>query len=511
MSTLQSGSAATDSILTRVSRRAFLTAAVGTSIGVIGMTAADWSHPGAAVGAAGRQPGPGPDSAVNIPGLGVMRNTRDGFRLLYPSGLRTLYVSGVGSDLNDGVSNSTPVRSLQRGISLARPGDRIRVGEGTYDHALFYDVHGSDLAWITIENAPGTTPVIDVSQSTTSDDASKFNDGIDIQRSSYIAIFGLEIRGAQTSADTNPSGVAIFRSSCHIAVWECHIHDFPGGGVNCFYTAPTRWGAAVLPGGGWDAVDIFFNTIHATSKYSPYNTSGISFYGAENLTATERYGYRAVGNYIYDVICTVPYSPGGFDFVTDGNGISPDSLAIPNSLHPFLRPYLKRGLIEGNVITACGGRGVHIFNTKNVDVVNNTLIGNLRTVSPAISGSTEVDVRLSIADPNNGVTIVNNIFAPLNSKMAFDRTAQTIRANTAVGGQDRVPIGNQDLRALGLRLFAQVPTEAAMVAGMNLKGLHPTVATWVPRAAGTLGVQALGAGLQTGASVTIGALPPVSP
>ncbi|TFD55128.1 hypothetical protein E3T55_01505 [Cryobacterium frigoriphilum] len=431
--------------------------------------------------------------------------------------MRTLYVSGTGSDSNTGLSGATAFRSLQSAIAVARAGDRILVGAGTYSHTLFYDRHGSDTAWITVENVPGTTPIIDVSTSVASWDSSKLNNGIDIQLSSHVAVYGLEIRGQQKSRDTNPSGVAIFRSSSHIAVWACHIHDFPGGGINCFYVAQTAFGGQTLPGGGWDAVDLFFNTIHGTSKYSPYNTSGISFYGAQDLTGTtsaERYGsgygygYRAVGNYIYDVICTVPYSPGGYAFVTDGNGISPDSLAVPNSLNPSLRPYLKRGLIEANVIVACGGRGVHIYNTKNVDVVNNTLIGNLRTASPAISGSTEVALQLDVADRNNGVVIANNILAPMNTSKTFDLTAQTVTANTAVGGRDAVPAGNLDLRSRGLAIFTQTPTAAALIAGMNLTGLVPTVATWAPRPFGSLGFQALGATPQTGASVTVGALPP---
>lgn len=438
-----------------------------------------------------------------------MLNLRELFRQYYPSGLRTLYVSASGNDLNSGLSNSSPKSSVQAAISMSRAGDRIVIGQGTYGYTQFYDVHGSAQAWITIESAPGTVPVIDVSTSRTSFDPSKMNDGIDIQLSSNVAIYGLEIRGSEKSTDPNPSGVAIFRRSSHIAIWACQIHDFPGGGINCFYTSASAFGRQILPAGGWDAVDVFFNTIHRTSKFSPFNTSGVSFYGAQDLTGTTidgRYGYRAVGNYIYDVVCTVPYTPGGSGNITDGNGISPDSLAIPNTLNPHLVPYLKRGLIEGNVITACGGRGVHIFNTKNIDVVNNTLVGNLRTNSPYINGSSEVDVQLDGSYQSNGIVIANNLIAPTNTARSFELKAQTITGNTALGGTDPIPAGNQSLRSIGLGLFATVPTPGALASGMSLAALTPAINTWVPRPLGSLGFEVLGLGQQTSPSIAVGAL-----
>jgi parallel beta-helix repeat protein len=239
------------------------------------------------------------------------------------------------------------------------------------------------------------------------------------------------------------------------------------------------------------------------------NTSGISFYGGQDLTGTTidgTYGYRAVGNYIYNVVCTVPYTAGGLDFVTDGNGISPDSLAIPNSLNPGLKPYLKRGLIDSNVIVGCGGRAVHIYNSKNIDVVNNTVVGNLRTKSPAINGSTEIDLALDVADAKNGVVIANNLIAPTNTTRAFDRSAQTVTANTAVGGTDAVPSGNQSLRSMGLRVFPQAPTASALAEGLAPTALVPVVATWVPRRDGSSGFGALGFARKAGSTVVVGAL-----
>lgn len=449
-----------------------------------------------------------------------MLDTRALFRRSYPSGARQLFVSGAGSNANNGLTAGSPKRTLQAAVDLAQAGDRIVVAAGTYDNALFYGKQGTATSWITVEAAPGASPVIDVSASPTSYNASLLNNGLDVQQSTYVAVYGLEIHGLQTSTDTNPSGVTIFRGSHHVAVWCCDIHDFPGGGVNCFYigssTNPSD--GSTLPAGGWDAVDVFFNRIHGLSRFNPYNTSGVSFYGAENLTELldGRYGYRAVGNHIYDVVCTVPYTPGGFTEVTDGNGISPDSLAVANSLYPALVPYLKRGLIEGNVIAACGGRGVHIYNSLNVDVVHNTLIGNLRTNSSYINGSTEADVALDsgaaavvTANSGNGCVIAGNVLLPLNTTKTIDLVAATVTANVILGGTDTVTAGNADARATGTGWFRTMPTAAALAAGMTPEQLAPATVGAVARRAGTLGYTPLGG--RATAAWTAGASEPFVP
>lgn len=438
-------------------------------------------------------------------------DTRALFRQFYPSGVRSLYVSGTGADGNDGLTVGAPKRTIQAAIDAAVPGDRIIVGAGDYGYSQFYNKSGTARRWITIENAVGTTPVIDVATSVASWDASKRTNGMDFQLSAFVAVYGLEIRGMQTSPDPDPSGVGIFRGAHHIAVWCCDVHDFPGGGINCFYIAADTVNG--YPAGGWDAIDVFFNRIHATSKYSPFNTSGISFYGGTDITGSTidgRYGYRAVGNYIYDVICTVPYTPGGFTDVTDGNGISPDSLSVANNLNPGVPGYLKRGLVEGNLVVGCGGPGVKVYNSKNIDIVNNTLIGNLRTVSPYMAGYADIAVSLDAVDAANGVVIAGNVIAPLNTAKALDTTAQTVTGNLVLSGTDTVTAGNTNARATGLSWFTTAPTQAALNAGAPVRSLAPVTASTGPRSAGTTGYQALATGGRAPSTINVGALEPVT-
>ena len=445
-------------------------------------------------------------SAATVPRIDTLAL----FRQTYPGGLRTLHVSGAGDDARSGLRPDQAKRSIQAAVDISRPGDRIVVATGSYGHTEFFDRHGTPTAWITIEAAPGARAVVDVSASRASWDRTRWTNGLDVQLSSHVGVHGLEIRGDQASPDPDPSGVAVFRRSRAVAIWACDVHDFPGGGVNCFATGAATVGGTALPAGGWDAVDVFFNRVHATSRRSTYNTSGISFFGGQSLGSSVgdgRYGYRAVGNHVFDVVCKVPYVPGGFDFVTDGNGISVDSLAVPNSLSAGLPPYPKRGLVEGNVVVACGGRGVYVYNSRDVDVVNNTVVGNLRTASPAITGSTDIAVVLDRPVAHNGVVIANNVIAPLSTARAFDRVAQTVVGNTALGGTDPVPGGNSSQRRSGLSAFRIRPSVASLAAGLDPASLAPRVDRLVARRSGSSGLPVLGRGTRAvGSTIPVGAV-----
>ncbi|MDQ6657517.1 MAG: right-handed parallel beta-helix repeat-containing protein [Actinomycetota bacterium] len=241
--------------------------------------------------------------------------------------------------------------------------------------------------------------------------------------SSYVGLYGFEVCGTETNANTNGSGISVYGNSHDVAIWQNSVHHFPGGGINCF-----DWQ------GSHDMVDISFNTIFRTSKFSPNNTSGISIYAGQDLTAGATFaggfGYTIVGNYIYDVECQVPYAAGGYPFVTDGNGISLDKLLTQHG-------YSKQVLVADNVITGCGGRAVLAHETKNVLMTNNVAIGNLRTESPAINGGAELEGKT-----DGSVRIEHNVIFPINTattvdgRSTFERnvflSATTMDAGTAV-------------------------------------------------------------------------------
>ena len=276
---------------------------------------------------------------------------------------------------------------------------------------------------------------------------------VNIIASDHVGIYGFEVFGDQHNTNTNGSGISIYGGSHHIAIWNNHIHDFPGGGINCFDVE-----------GSHDVLDLSYNRIHGTSKYSPSNTSGISICSSRDLTngATfaDGYGYRVIGNYIYDVQCLVPFTPGGFDVVTDGNGISLDQVTTAYG-------YRKPILVAGNVITGCGGRGVLAYESSNIRMIDNTAVGNLTTHSPAIDGGVELQSKSA-----RGVIIERNIICPLHTPNSTDNNS-TYFDNIILGGTQTIPAGNHDLRQTGLNYFSGIPDAATLHTAPPLAAFWP--------------------------------------
>lgn len=352
-------------------------------------------------------------------------NYRTQFREIVRCGERTLYVAGKGSDSNPGTLDA-PLRQINTAIRRALPGHLILVDSGVYGLTEVYGFQGSPDRWLGIMTLNDqANAVINVAPPT--------DNFVSVIGSSYVGIYGFEVYGQQGNPNTNGSGISVHGNSHHVALWKNYVHDFPGGGINCFDV-----------NGSHDVLDLSFNTVHGTSRYSPHNTSGISIFASRDLTNgatfSDGYGYRIVGNYIYDVACTVPYTLGGFDYITDGNGISLDSIMTSYG-------YGKQILVCGNIVVGCGGRGVHVLDTVNVDVCYNTVAGNLRTSSPAITNGVEIQGKT-----DRTVRIVENVICPLNTPNSTD-SVSTYVGNVITGGSQAVPSGNVDRRSAGLGYF----------------------------------------------------------
>lgn len=364
------------------SRRAFLQSlaatAVAATLGAGILDAVSGAQPAAAAPAPRALLAPPERMVLQADGTwtvlppGIARTTpvRAMFRRAYaPRVRRTVYVAGTGSWSGDG-TQSRPFREISQAIAQAEPGDLVLVADGEYSYTQVVGFHGRPGAWLTIMSAgERAKPVITVPP--------PCDNFVNIIDSSYVAIYGMTVVGHQDNPNTNGSGMSVYGDSHHIALWSNTIHDFPGGGINCFEVD-----------GSHDVCEFAFNRIYRTSRYSPSNTSGISLYASKDLTGgtgwADGNGYRIVGNYVFDIECTVPFTPGGMDFITDGNGISIDCL---ETTHGYTKPVL----IAGNIITGCGGRAVHVYNSVNVTATTNVAVGNLRTDSPAINGSAELD------------------------------------------------------------------------------------------------------------------------
>jgi hypothetical protein len=315
------------------------------------------------------------------------------------------YVSVTGDDDNDGLTESTAFRTLQKAANkVSNPGDTVYIMNGTYTQetdpnktSLYIkQKHGSSGAPITFRAYPGHKPVI----------KSKSGYTVIIADSSYITIQGLTLVGAndditleyaqqEKNNTSNPLtmgvGIAITSTyengiapepSHHIVIRHNNISKFGGCGVGTQYA---------------DYITIENNTITETSLYSPIGNSPLSILKNLNVdNNTTDYKIILRGNTIYNNINYIPRAVNGK--ISEGHGIIIDRLSDGS-----MPAYTGKTLIANNIIYKNGGSGIVVFLSPNVDIVNNTTYQNVQ--SPALQGTLgEID-----AIEADNVKVFNNI------------------------------------------------------------------------------------------------------
>jgi hypothetical protein len=188
---------------------------------------------------------------------------------------------------------------------------------------------------------------------------------------------GFEI-SPQTAGAT---GGAVTGGGTHVILRNCYIHDCGRGGVG--FSGDYR---------------VVYNNIVARNAFTNgSSSSGLSFWGLAQLDNNPGYHSLICNNIFYGNNNT-------FTGATDGNGIIIDDNRNTQSGHGagaiddpnYTGAYT---LIENNLVFNNGGRGIEIFLSNNVDIVNNTVFEN----ETRLSGG-EI-----CANRTNNVTCVNNI------------------------------------------------------------------------------------------------------
>ena len=117
-------------------------------------------------------------------------------------------------------------------------------------------------------------------------------------------------------------------------------------------------------------------------------------------------------NVVYGNELYVPWI--GPCLIYDGNGIIVDS---ENNVTIGKPAYTGKTLIENNIVHHNGGRGIHMLNSNNIDVINNTCFMNGR--SPAIS-----DGEITVQGATN-VRVYNNIMYARDEERANYKNASS--------------------------------------------------------------------------------------
>jgi parallel beta-helix repeat protein len=310
------------------------------------------------------------------------------------------YVDALnGSDRNPG----TETRAWQTLLYASKqlmPGDTLLVRGGTYIDSRFNTVlgitkSGTPDAWITYKAYPGETPKIQVVKK--ADGTYVSQHGIEIRSASYIIVDGFTVEGhakdltletAMAAMRTHSpfadqSGITIegrHGSTHHIIIRNNTVFDNPLTGINAIAA---------------DYVIIEGNKVYNNSWYSAYNGSGISILESKDFDQnTTVYKHIVRNNETFSNRNDVPSDASGYRYKTDGNGIIVDKQDINN--------YQGRTLIANNVTYGNGGRGVHMYRSRNIDVMFNTSYKNSTNI-----GESEISVRRC-----DNVRVYANIMVP---------------------------------------------------------------------------------------------------
>ncbi|MDX2213843.1 MAG: right-handed parallel beta-helix repeat-containing protein [Oculatellaceae cyanobacterium bins.114] len=322
----------------------------------------------------------------------------------------TYYISGLGSDNNNGLTPQTPFRNIQTAANLTQPGDIVYVMNGTYTASnpnsdiVRITRSGTADAWITYQAYPGANPKL----------VSNNWHAFAILGASHIIIDGFELQGnndnitlPQAIAEQNnlgnpltsgngigirPSDDATPTYPHHIVIRNNEVYKFGGGGIYTYHA---------------DYVTIENNLVYNNAWYAPYGNSGISNY--QNWNSDSSSGYRMIirGNVTYNNQNLIPWFQVGR--VTDGNGIIVDDTRNTQN-NSTLGVYQGRTLVENNLSYNNGGRGINVYSSNFVDIVNNTTYQNSQ--HPAIDGG-EITVGTA-----NDVRVLNNIMSATSGKPA---------------------------------------------------------------------------------------------
>jgi parallel beta-helix repeat protein len=324
--------------------------------------------------------------------IAKMRKELDDVKDPSPANGRTLHVEVTGSASGNGKKDS-PFATIQQALKVVEPGDTILVGAGEYvdPEGISVRKSGTPDAWIKIKAAPGARPKL----------VSSNWSGIGLAYGiSYIEIEGFELAWVRHPSlpTTHGSGIAPMYASHHIRMLNNVVHGFGTAGIASLDS---------------DYMYVEGNVLFNNAKTSPYGGSCISLCRAFN--ADDKPGYHNVvrKNICFDnelLESTSVASGGNGHALTDGNGIIIDvfdrSRANPLKKHSEdkngpLTPYYGRTLVENNLFYDNGGRGIHVFRSSNVDVVNNTGYMNQKSADINAGEYTAIEAK--------NVVFLNNI------------------------------------------------------------------------------------------------------
>ena len=358
-------------------------------------------------------------------------------------GVCSRFVAANGSDSNDGLTVSTPWKTVQKAANSAQPGDVVCVRAGTYNEKVTINVSGTAGAYITFQSYPGETAVLDGTGITVPADD---NGMIFVQDKAYLIIKGFEVRNYKTSTTGRvPIGIRLVGTAHHIEIRDNVLHHVEHNGTakngtdahgiaihgtsgttalsniivagNELYSLKLGSSEALVLNGNVANWQVTNNTIHDV------NNIGIDIIGFEGtapandqardglVAYNDVYNINSAGNVAYGnersagciyvdggTRITIEYNKAhncniGVEIASEHQGKATSYVTVRNN---FIYGNTDAGISMGGYDTQRGS-------TENCVIVNNTLYNNA-----AISGAWGAELYIQYDTRNN--IIKNNIF-----------------------------------------------------------------------------------------------------
>ena len=152
------------------------------------------------------------------------------------------------------------------------------------------------------------------------------------------------------------------------------------------------------------------STTSGNAFFSPDAHSGISVYQPQRREdAVGEYGVIIRNNISFNNINLVGNQNCCGGRPTDGNGIVLDDYQNSQESGNGI-DYDRRTLVENNITYDNGGNGIHVFRSHDIDIRNNTSVGNLLNLNNGaqinVSSSRDVNVFNNIVSADSGQNAV---------------------------------------------------------------------------------------------------------
>ncbi len=270
-----------------------------------------------------------------------------------------------------------PFQSYWKPQRVMKPGDTLHLLPGNSSLQLYIGISGTAAAPIRfVGSDPANRPRLTVPKG----NAVQLMKGV-----SYVEIFGLNISAPFATGN----GIMTEGTNHHITIKNNVIHNCGGCGMALIHA---------------DYLHIEGNFVYDNAFLDPSQASGISLYQLTNSDLLPGYHNVIARNIVRGNMNKV-LPPGGTS-TTDGNGIIIDDAQHTQHGYDALFPaYTSATRIENNITYANGGRGIHVYYSNNVDIVNNTTYWN--EADPYFTGRSMGEIEAIHAE---NVYIYNNIF-----------------------------------------------------------------------------------------------------